>query len=102
MLLEQLLCLTLLLMNKLKLLSTNCDCSVVFTVLSERKLLPLVDKLGHLFLHLFALQLLLQKDLEARHRGGALGVFLVGLRGMRTSFKNSSGPINNHSGEFME
>lgn len=47
---------------------------------SETKLSPLVDKLGHLLLHLFALQLLLQEDLEARHRGGPLGVLLVGLQ----------------------
>lgn len=43
-----------------------------------------MDELGHLLLHLFALQLLLQEDLEARHRGGALGVLLVGLRRKRT------------------
>lgn len=50
-----------------------------------------MDKLGHLFLHLFALQLLLQEDLEARHRGGPLGVLLVGLRGRTASFRNSRG-----------
>ena len=55
------------------------------------KLLPLMDKLGHLFLHLFALQLLLQRDLEARHRGGPLGVFLVGLRKRRGSVKDGEG-----------
>lgn len=39
-----------------------------------------MNKFGHLFLHLFALQLLLQRNLEARHWGRPLGVFLVGLR----------------------
>lgn len=56
-----------------------------------------MDKLGHLLLHLFSLQLLLQEDLEARHRGGPLGVLLVGLqREEGSSFKknNNSGPIN--------
>lgn len=49
-------------------------------VMSETKPLPLVDELGHLLLHLFALQLLLQENLETRHRGRPLGVLLVGLR----------------------
>ena len=49
-------------------------------VVSETKPLPLVDELGHLLLHLFALQLLLQENLETRHRGRPLGVLLVGLR----------------------
>lgn len=66
------------------------------------KLLPLVDKLSHLFLHLFALQLLLQKNLKARHRRGPLGVFLVGLRGRRASFKSSTEPINNHISELRD
>lgn len=72
-------------------------CFVVIALVSEKKPLPLVDKLGHLFLHLFALQLLLQKNLEARHRGGPLGVLLVGLRKRRASFKSNRGPINNHT-----
>lgn len=47
--------------------------------LAEAQASPLMHKLGHLLLHLLALQLLLQEDLEAGHRGGALGVLLVGL-----------------------
>lgn len=65
------LCLTLLLINhSIKTLVNK------LRVLSS---LPLVDELGHLLLHLFALQLLLQENLEARHRVRPLGVFLVGL-----------------------
>lgn len=47
--------------------------------LTEAQASPLMHKLSHLLLHLLALQLLLQQDLEAGHRGGALGVLLVGL-----------------------
>lgn len=58
---------------------------------AKTKLSPLVDKLGHLLLHLFALQLLLQEDLEARHRGGPLGVLPVGLRREEgSSFKKTT------------
>lgn len=41
--------------------------------------LPLMEELGHLFLHLFALQLLLQQELETCHRV-PLRVLLIRLR----------------------
>lgn len=64
-------------------LSTNC-------IWGYSVELPLMDKLRHLFLHLFSLELLLQKNLEARHWSGPLGVFLVGLKRRRASFKDST------------
>lgn len=63
-----------------KTVAVNLQPAMFVAVVSETKPLPLVDELGHLLLHLFALQLLLQENLETRHRGRPLGVLLVGLR----------------------
>lgn len=52
---------------------------------------PLVEELGHLLLHLFALQLLLQQELETCHRR-PLRVLLIRLRGERRQRAAGKGP----------
>lgn len=44
------------------------------------KLIPFSYELGHLFLHLFPLQLFLQQNLESCDAAVALGIFLIGLQ----------------------
>lgn len=45
-----------------------------------KRLIPFSYELGHLFLHLFPLQLFLQQNLEPRDAAIALSILLVGLR----------------------
>lgn len=44
------------------------------------KPIPFSYELGHLFLHLFPLQLFLQQNLKSCDAAVALGIFLIGLR----------------------
>lgn len=45
-----------------------------------KKLIPFSYELGHLFLHLFPLQLFLQQNLESCDAAVALGILLIGLQ----------------------
>lgn len=45
-----------------------------------KRLIPFSYEIGHLFLHLFPLQLFLQQNLESCDAAVALGILLVGLR----------------------
>lgn len=45
-----------------------------------REQIPFSDELGHLFLHLFSLQLFLQQNLKPCDAAIALGILLISLR----------------------
>lgn len=54
--------------------------------------IPFSNELGHLFLHLFPLQLFLQQNLKSCDVAVALGILLIGLRDKHS--KHTRNPLN--------